>query len=332
MSKLNGKVKYLGCHYVADDMASAERVVDSLLAVMPKIDLIVGYTDKIAHAAHNSAARVQRDSDILFWGVGALSTAGGGVDLVNNGVLDATYIYSTGANHILNIIHNIYSDEPFRRETSLSTPIVDSSSARILNYHKRSESMKLNSRVGSITGNLSEETKLSNYRLYMLLVAIAALVVSGCTILIIIKRLKHKTDANRELERQYRELEKALKKMDKTEESDAPLESKFLAKFYEIIEQNIGNVDFEFDNIGDELCYSRVQVYRKVKALTGDSPSKLLRKARLERAKELLHTTDKPIAEIAFEVGFSAPSYFSKSYKDHFGELPSAVKREHLMV
>ncbi len=327
MSSLNDEVDYLGCYYVADDMAIAERVVDSLLAVIPNVDLIVGHTDKIAQAAHNSAVRAMRDSDILFWGIGALSIEGGGIDLVNEGTLDATYIYSTGANQILNLLSNILSGEPFRRETPLSTPMVDSSRARILKYQKRGEVSKLNSRVDSLIGNLSEKTKLSNYRLYMLLVAIAVLIAFGCIILLITKLLKRKNDAARELERQYRELEKAVKKMDKTEQqSAAPLESKFLTKFYEIIEQNISNIDFEFENIGDELCYSRVQVYRKVKALTGESPSKLLRKARLERAKQLLHTTDKPIADIAFEVGFSAPSYFSKSYKDHFGVLPSAVR------
>lgn len=325
LSSLNDEIDYLGCYYVSQ--TDVERVVDSLLAVIPNVDLIVGHTDKIAQAAHNSAVRASRDSGILFWGIGALSTEGGGIDLVNEGTIDATYIYSTGANQILNLIHNIHSNKPFRRETPLSTPMVDSSRARILKYQKRGEVSKLNNRVDSLSGNLSEKTKLSNYRLYMLLVATLVLITSSFIILIIIKLLKHKTDAARELERQYRELEKALKKMDKIEESTAPLENKFLTKFYQIIEQNISNVDFEFENIGDELCYSRVQVYRKVKALTGESPSKLLRKARLERAKELLQTTDKPIADIAFEVGFSAPSYFTKSYKDHFGELPSAVKR-----
>ncbi|MFR9565048.1 MAG: substrate-binding domain-containing protein [Rikenellaceae bacterium] len=337
ISKLNRNIDHLGYVCVADDMQSVERVVDSLLGVMPSVDLIFGHTDNIAQAAHNSAVRAGREQSIIFWGVGALAEDGGGVELVNRGVLDATYIYATGVNQILMLVDNILSDSEFRRYTPLSTPMVDASRARILKYQKGSEVSKLNRRVESLSGYLSSHIERSNFRLYMLFVAVAALLLCGGFILFIVRLLKAKTDANAQLERQYRELEAVVKKMERVEEQSttddnatSPLESKFIAKFYEIIEQNIGNVDFEFENIGDELCYSRVQVYRKVKALTGESPSRLLRKARLERADELLRTTDRPIADIAFEVGFSAPSYFSKSYKEHFGELPSGVRSSEL--
>ncbi len=334
LSKLNSNIDHLGYFCVADDEQCVERVVDSLLGVMPSVDLIFGHTDKIAQAAHNSAVRAGREEGIIFWGVGALAEDGGGVDLVNGGVLDATYIYATGANQILMLVDDILSGSEFRRHTPLSTPMVDASRARILKYQKGSEVSKLNRRVDSLNGYLSNHIERSNFRLYMLFVAVVALLLCGGFIIFIIRLLIAKTDANAQLERQYRELEAVVKKMERAEEqittddnATSPLESKFLAKFYEIIEQNIGNVDFEFENIGDELCYSRVQVYRKVKTLTGETPSRLLRKARLERADELLRTTDRPIADIAFEVGFSAPSYFSKSYREHFGELPSAVKR-----
>lgn len=335
LSKLESDVEYLGCYFVADDSQSVEHLVDSLLSVEPNIDLIFGHTDKITHAAYRSAVKAGRSEDITFWGVGAYSIEGGGVDLVSDGILDATYIYSTGAIQILNFAYNYLSGAVFRREISLATPIVDLSRVRILRYQNRGELTKLNKRVISLSDNLSDKTELSNMRLNMLFIAISVLLICGCVIIFIVKLLKHKTDANTKLERQYRELEAVVKKIERVERveprsaevSTTPLESKFLSKFNEIIEQNISNVDFEFDNIGDELCYSRVQVYRKVKALTGESPSKLLRRVRLERADKMLRTTDKPIADIAFEVGFSAPSYFTKSYKDHFGMLPSAVKR-----
>ena len=77
--------------------------------------------------------------------------------------------------------------------------------------------------------------------------------------------------------------------------------------------------------IGAELGLSRVQLYRKVKALTGLSPIELLRKARLQKAKELIKGTDKTIAEVAYEVGFTAPSYFTKCFKEEFGISPSDI-------
>ena len=72
---------------------------------------------------------------------------------------------------------------------------------------------------------------------------------------------------------------------------------------------------------------SRVQLYRKVKALTGSSPVELLRTARLNRAHQLLLTTDKTVSEVAYSVGFSSPAYFTKCFKDEFGMVPGDVRR-----
>jgi len=71
---------------------------------------------------------------------------------------------------------------------------------------------------------------------------------------------------------------------------------------------------------------SRVQLYRKVKSITGSSPVELLRTARLNRAYQMLMTTDKSVSEVAYAVGFSAPSYFTKCYKDEFGMLPGETR------
>ena len=89
-----------------------------------------------------------------------------------------------------------------------------------------------------------------------------------------------------------------------------------------IIQDNLSDNEFNVERIGDEIGLSRVQLYRKVKALTGYSPVEMLRKARLTRARHLLQTTERTVSEVAYAVGFSTPSYFSKCYKDEFGESP----------
>ena len=96
----------------------------------------------------------------------------------------------------------------------------------------------------------------------------------------------------------------------------------FLKQLRKIIQENLSNSDLSVEQIGDEIGLSRVQLYRKVKALTGYSPVEILRKARLTRARHLLQTTERTVSEIAYAVGFSTPSYFSKCYKDEFGESP----------
>ena len=96
----------------------------------------------------------------------------------------------------------------------------------------------------------------------------------------------------------------------------------FAAQLHKIIQDNLSDNEFNVERIGDEIGLSRVQLYRKVKALTGYSPVEMLRKARLTRARHLLQTTERTVSEVAYAVGFSTPSYFSKCYKDEFGESP----------
>ena len=96
----------------------------------------------------------------------------------------------------------------------------------------------------------------------------------------------------------------------------------FAAQLRKIIQDNLSDNEFNVERIGDEIGLSRVQLYRKVKALTGYSPVEMLRKARLTRARHLLQTTERTVSEVAYAVGFSTPSYFSKCYKDEFGESP----------
>ena len=102
-----------------------------------------------------------------------------------------------------------------------------------------------------------------------------------------------------------------------------PKEDSFMKKFRNFIEKNLTDGDLNIETIGAEFGLSRVQLYRKVKALTGMSPVELIRNARLQKGKLLLETTKKPISEIAYEVGFSAPSYFTKCFKDAYGYSPS---------
>ena len=76
------------------------------------------------------------------------------------------------------------------------------------------------------------------------------------------------------------------------------------------------------ETLGEKMCLSRVQLYRKTKALTGYSPNEYIRTARLKKASCLLSATGMNVSEVAYAVGFSSASYFAKCYKDYFGENP----------
>ena len=102
----------------------------------------------------------------------------------------------------------------------------------------------------------------------------------------------------------------------------------FITRLRNVIQKNISNPDFSVERIGEEIGMSRVQLYRKAKALTGMSPVELLRKSRVERGLHLLETTDRTISEIAYETGFSAPSYFAKCFKDEYGKSPGEARNQ----
>ena len=93
--------------------------------------------------------------------------------------------------------------------------------------------------------------------------------------------------------------------------------------FRELIEEQMSDPNLSVEQLGSDWGLSRVQLYRKIKSLTNYSPVELLRIARLKRAASLLASTEKSVSEIAYEVGFTSPSYFSKCYKEYFGENPT---------
>lgn len=103
-------------------------------------------------------------------------------------------------------------------------------------------------------------------------------------------------------------------------------EEAFIQRFRDVVTKQISNSDLSVEDIGSELNLSRVQLYRKIKALTGQSPVELTRHIRLKRGRDLLETTDLTISEIAYKVGFTAPSYFTKCFKDEFGILPGELR------
>lgn len=100
-------------------------------------------------------------------------------------------------------------------------------------------------------------------------------------------------------------------------------EDDFLGKMRRIIREHLAEPELSVEWLGDQMGLSRVQLFRKVKALTGYSPVEVIRITRLKEARNLLQSSDKSVSEIAYAVGFSSPSYFSKCYKELFCTLPA---------
>lgn len=101
----------------------------------------------------------------------------------------------------------------------------------------------------------------------------------------------------------------------------------FVNHFHNFVTENLDNVDLDIQQLSEEFNMSRVQLYRKCKSITGQSPIELIRIIRLKAATRFLETSDMSVSEVAYQVGFSSPSYFAKCYKDQYNESPTDVQR-----
>lgn len=100
----------------------------------------------------------------------------------------------------------------------------------------------------------------------------------------------------------------------------------FARRLNAVIESKIGDQSLSVEKIADSLHIGRTIFYRKVRGVTGYTPNEYIRVIRLKRAAELLKSGEKNVSEIAYEVGFDNPYYFSKCFKDQFGLPPSKYK------
>lgn len=119
-----------------------------------------------------------------------------------------------------------------------------------------------------------------------------------------------------------RKLKQAFASDGVPEASGGGVDAEFINAFHKIVRERMGDSDLSVEAVSAELGLSRVQMYRKIKAMTGTTPVELIRVARLRRGRHLLATTGKTVSEVCYEVGFSSPSYFTKCYKEYFGQTP----------
>ncbi len=105
------------------------------------------------------------------------------------------------------------------------------------------------------------------------------------------------------------------------------IEQEFIIEIKENIDKNLDNSNFSVEDLADKMSISRVQLYRKVKAILGISISEYIQDFRLEKSKELLGNSKLSISEIAYSTGFSSPNYFSTSFKNKFGKTPKEFRK-----
>lgn len=279
------------------------------------------------------------------------------MEQVRDGLLTASAIYPTRGDELMELAVNILSGRNYNKVNSMPSSLVTKDNASVLLQQSeiinhRSEYLKqMNSRI-----NLT----LSRYATQQYLLIIS--VVIGCVIAILLfmtirasrqkRRLYdvvHEKNAElsiaKEVAEQQRDelelerdrlMEEKLKNKQRndvvdvstTNESDVPnmKDEAVMQMFYECVDKRIADTELSVDVIAKDLCMSRMNLYRKIRAQANKSPAVLIKEYRLKRAKHLLATTSLSIAEVAYSVGFASPSYFAKCYRSTLGVLPTDEK------
>ncbi len=253
--------------------------------------------------------------------------------------------YSTRGDELFQLAMNILEDKPFERENHLKAAIVTRENANVM-LMQAEELARQTHNIETIHGRVDDYMqRLANQRI---LTGMAIGIIVLLVVVIVLFYLYHLRKIALQRERVVNtlwnlkpedvaavpEAQVASETAEDTENSDEENEdepvpvSHFITRFKEVIEARLEDSDVSVEDLAADMNLSRVQLYRKVKSLSGRSPVELLRTARLNRAYQLLLSSDKSVSEVAYAVGFSAPSYFTKCFRDEFGVSPSEVSNE----
>lgn len=312
-----------------------------------EIDVVFGGNDRMAAGAKKAMQRAGRDCrKTLFVGVDALPTDDGGIRMVEDGILTASAIYPTHGDELMLLAIDILEGRPFKRETTMISSVVTEDNAPILllQHEEVMRQAKYLKTMHLQAGKMHESIRLQQIIIGLVLL-FALIITSLLSFYVRAYRQKHILNSQlqeekEKVERQRDELEEQRDRLielsltgqtddelQKNSEQQSRKDNDFMMKFCNAVERSLSNPDLSVEDISTELCMSRAQLYRRVKALTGKSPVEIIRQMRLAKADKLLSDSSLNVSEIAYRVGFSSSSYFSKCYRDQFGKLPTDVNK-----
>ena len=305
-----------------------------------RVDLVFGANDRTAMGARKALG-----AGVLYCGIDGLPGENGGIQLVRDSLLDASYIYPTHGDQIIELAVQILEGEPYKKETMLMSALVTSDNAKVL-LMQGEELMRQADRLDELhnkADNYLHELDTQRIVNWLAIGIIALLIIVFVMFYLHYLRkiaLQRERVVNtlwnmpesvavpESLEESEKQKEtETIDSTDDTDETEPAAVSIFITRFKEVVEARLADSDVSVEDLAADMNLSRVQLYRKVKAISGSSPVELLRTARLNRAYQLLLTTDKSVSEVAYSVGFTAPSYFTKCFKEEYGMVPGDVKK-----
>ncbi len=325
---------------------SGYRAMDSLIHLgITNIDYVFAHNDRLALGAYNALCAHHLSDSVKICGIDGLPGPEGGIDMVDNGSMLATSLYPTKGNIIMQLALNILDGKPFKKENTLKSGLITKANTSVMKLQiealneEQQQIQLLNSKIVDDIQRAAREKFI-----YTNIILGLALIILFLIYQFRVHSLKQSRETLNRLVIQgtvdsINQNGAAVATDSKDDSSPAatvpvtevsPLDNNpsdtFANSLRAAIMRNYSDSEFNVDSLATELNLSRAQLYRKTKNLCGQSPVELLRDIRLQQAVHLLSTTDKTVSEIAYNVGFSAPAYFSKCYKDRYGQSPREKK------
>ena len=338
---------------------SAYEAIKQWLSTHPNasIDYVFAQNDRMAMGARRAVAnsKLYTLNSTLYCGIDGLPGQDGGIRLVRDSLLDASYIYPTHGDQIVDLAISILEQKPYEKETMMMSALVTRDNAKVLLMESEeimrqaAQLVELHAKADGYLHELDTQRVVS-----WLAIGVVVLLM----VVIVLFYLYHLRKITLQKERIVNTLwnmetrpqpfpegmGEETPTTDDQQEGNCPPPSQegdggesgvdredssvsyFITRFKEVVEARLDDSDVSVEDLAADMNLSRVQLYRKVKSLTDASPVELLRTARLKKAYQMLLTTDKSVSEVAYAVGFTSPSYFTKCFKDEYGKVPGELR------
>lgn len=311
-----------------------DRLCDSLLSTQTDIDAIVTHSDWMASGVIHAASRHGLKIPVI--GVDALPGKDNGIVAVLSGKIDATTTYPSRGDLVIRLASQILHGEPYERVNNLQTILVGCEEAKSMQmiheaYQSQISALRtLHERVLNLTHQYNMQ-QVAIILLITLVILLIGMVIGGWRWYVVHHRMQQAhIEQEKVILRQQMHLEQMSQQMESLRMSKAidatQKEAEFLHHLTNQIEILMTDQNLDVETLSRVMGMSRTALFRRVKADIGVSPIELISRLRLERAQRLLVDGNMTVQEVAYEVGFSSPSYFTRCYHEHFGTTPTDSK------
>ena len=295
------------------------------------------HNDGMATGVYKAVVEKNAEGKVQILGIDGLP--GEGIEYVQFGHQVGSYVYPTHGELIVKLALDILTGQPYERDNELQGMMVTPENADLMALNSN-ELIRQNNDLITIQDKLEAYFGLYNTQHKVLIGSFIAIILLIIAFIMMWrayvqtrKAIRQRQTLNEEETLFYtnadsRKLRQIFEPTEEEKPAPRSQDTIFAETLNQAIRRNMGNPNLKMDDLGEEIGLSRVQLYRKVKAITGLSPVELLRQMRLQRGYALLQSTNKTVNEIAYEVGFGTPGYFSNCFKKQFGKYPMDVRAE----